>query len=1204
MVHKEFKMLKSTVTANVSRPMAKIKALQQTMSTILKSYQLFVANFFNPNTPYSRLLMKWETGIGKTLAACTIAASFLDIIRDLNVSSEFNGSVFILGFTEEIFKTELLKFPGFGFITEQEKAKLNMLREQAMAGSRKFQDEYRELRSRYRRRLVSRKGNGYFKFYGYRAIANRIFISKLNVVAMDRMEIIDKINSGEIKLNSEFLDEFANSLIICDEIHNLYNSVEKNNWGIAIELIMNYNPSCRALFLSATPINSSPTEVVDLLNLLLPRDKYPIMNHSDFFNEDQELLASGAERLKALLRGRVSFVRDVNPNRFASKELVGEALPGVPLLRFIRCKISPFHQRAYDENYGKTGTLPPDGVYLNDVVFPDPHLDKPYDGLGIFRTKDVRTNYSEAKQDWKSKHHLQLVDDEIQGAALSADAKLADISSKYFTMIQHLKAGLKKGAGKTFIYHNSKQISGVFLIDAILQENGFITIGEDPNAETLCAFCGEVAAKHKAIGGAEKDRPIRVEVDGAVWNVVAKGEKINHKKLEGEVLVAIGDRDGTADPSQLLFGSAFLHLKSKASGGDDEDSDDDRLSGVLEAARIKVCDCSRRGGGDHPFTPARYIMVHGNMDKKEVDQLLEKFNRASNTDGGKIMYIVGSRFMRESYTLVAVRNIYVMSRPDNISMLMQIIGRAVRDGVHELLPQDQRHVYIKLFVSSLAKGLSQEEQKYSEKIALNKIVRQIEAIINAAAIDAIVNREMIWRRKAGPPDELDIEPFTPATKELKGVALKESSFWAYHSHMEVNYVEYIIKRLYVEKSPIWKYADLWREARAPPFDTSIDTTMLDQELFNIALNNLIYIENGLSYRPLFARRSMITIDGRFYTIRQFGDLYILCSFDPVSKDVSVDIESFDRIMPAIQQKQIELRSYLIYDEKSNYSNKRDRFIAKWGMIDFKNLKNAIYMFGLKFHLLFIEEVISYIHDFLLKKEKRIKAHDFYFRMLQYYDLYGLLIFASDVAPAFMPRYKALAKFGEEKQHVANNEIQRMITRSSPTWITTGMVQEYDRMSKDADAIARSGQKPKAYMFPVGHHMDQHTRLYSAGQWSIEMEYSKLVPDAKENAIIVGYEERYDDYIDIKFKLRSPIQNIQKHRDTRLIEKGIVCQTKNKVALVEICKKLHIPLTGKEGSVDLCNAIKTDLLHREAKERNKTPRVRWFYSFFDEQPMLT
>ena len=46
----------------------------------LSSYQKFVANYINPNTPYSRLLMKWNTGTGKTVGSFINCYEFYTIL--------------------------------------------------------------------------------------------------------------------------------------------------------------------------------------------------------------------------------------------------------------------------------------------------------------------------------------------------------------------------------------------------------------------------------------------------------------------------------------------------------------------------------------------------------------------------------------------------------------------------------------------------------------------------------------------------------------------------------------------------------------------------------------------------------------------------------------------------------------------------------------------------------------------------------------------------------------------------------------------------------------------------------------------------------------------------------------------------------------------------------------------------------------------
>ena len=44
----------------------------------LHGTQKFVENFINPNTMYSRILLNWQTGSGKTIGALSIAQKFVE----------------------------------------------------------------------------------------------------------------------------------------------------------------------------------------------------------------------------------------------------------------------------------------------------------------------------------------------------------------------------------------------------------------------------------------------------------------------------------------------------------------------------------------------------------------------------------------------------------------------------------------------------------------------------------------------------------------------------------------------------------------------------------------------------------------------------------------------------------------------------------------------------------------------------------------------------------------------------------------------------------------------------------------------------------------------------------------------------------------------------------------------------------------------
>jgi hypothetical protein len=102
----------------------------------LHSYQHFVENFMNPNTTNTKLFMQWSPGMGKTIGSLSIALKFINFYnKTQNSGSEQIGSVWILGFTENIFRAELMRFPEFGFITESELQTMNNLKELISQGS-------------------------------------------------------------------------------------------------------------------------------------------------------------------------------------------------------------------------------------------------------------------------------------------------------------------------------------------------------------------------------------------------------------------------------------------------------------------------------------------------------------------------------------------------------------------------------------------------------------------------------------------------------------------------------------------------------------------------------------------------------------------------------------------------------------------------------------------------------------------------------------------------------------------------------------------------------------------------------------------------------------------------------------------------------------------------------------------------------------
>lgn len=70
---------------------------------------------------------------------------------------------------------------------------------------------------------------------------------------------------------------------------------------------------------------------------------------------------------------------------------------------------------------------------------------------------------------------------------------------------------------------------------------------------------------------------------------------------------------------------------------------------------------------------------------------------------------------------------------------------------------------------------------------------------------------------------------------------------------------------------------------------------------------------------------------------------------------------------------------------------------------------------------------------------------------------------------------------------------------------------------------------------------------------------------------------------------------------RLLANGLNCVFKDKLDLINICKKLNIDLTNiKLRKTKLCNLIKYELIKKELKERKNKTNIKYFYFYWENQ----
>ena len=1153
------------------------KLLKQNNMIDITSYNLFIQNYINPNTPYKRLLLKYATGVGKTLSSLSIAYNFINFMKKREAAGELKdeiGSVFIIGFSAHVFKHELLSFPELGFINRREKIRITEMIKDAIKNPNKIK-AYKDEMTKRKKRLSNRQGYGYFKFMGYKSFFNRI-LEFSNNESTKTMVDISKYTEKEIKLlfeegkisfNKELLKSMKNSLIIFDEIHNTYNSLKTNNWGLAIKYALDKLPTTRSLFLSATPIMHSPSEIIDLLNLLISDRKCDYIKE-DYFDDNCNPKPGAIERIGQLTRGRISFLRDINPKLYASVTFLGKKIKDIKFLNFMRVTMSNFQYNTY-KKIVNNNILPQEHLMLNDIVIPNPDNDK----IGLSKTSEIITKLKNADQKWLSKNKIYINKENIISGPILQYKNINKISSKYCMMLSQIFRIIKEKKGKIFIYHNYVHSSGVLLISQILKENGILLINEPIKKNSLCYKCSTT--------------------------------KENHTKK------------------------------------------------------------------NHEFVATRYIEIHGELDKLILEQNLAKFNSGINTYGDEILIIIGSRIIKEAYTLNAVKNVMVMSRPDNIPTLIQILGRARRKNVHNLMKPEERHVDIMIFTQSLPikknnnYEKSYEETKYKEKIIHYEIIQKLEKTIHENAIDSITNYDIIWKNENNEKKEetiLDILPYkAPKIKKLTLNDLKLSTYKAFSVEDEINTLVILIKKLFIDYNTVWNYKDLLNAVKNPPFKTYYNTSLIDENSFILALNKLIWIDytndkylepirKGTDIEDIWNNKipinsiydKLLDPDEKIIylpnmkvgsVIKNINEYYILFPLDYKTMQPIINIELPYRLIKPKETYQINIKQILkkFKKEGSSYENNKKLFLERWNPVRLDKLGPAVKEYGFRFQIKMLEETIEYVYNIWLNPQMKIneKYHEFYFKFLYYYNIIGVILWASSVKDEIFEIYKnKVTTKKTERQvfeqlvqpaaksaiHYKTSELKKLLTNSLGK-ARNGYPGDYNyhylAVIKRTFKLFSQGKKIKiqkvpADVLPVGHYLEKIPKFYSLESgWKLEPNYSKFNKKIKENDIVIGYEHLNKNNMEILFKLRDPIHhlNITDNIDKRKTLKGSVCNTKSKNYLINISKKLGITLPNKINMKILCNEIKKKLILNELNAQKKKDKLKYYYYYYQEQDSL-
>lgn len=652
----------------------------------LLPYQRYLVNFMSPLTPYRGILIFHGVGTGKTSTAISIAESFRDQLR-LNINPA-QRKVLVLALTNSIdgtFRNTL-----YNHMLEEIEI-TNDMRPGALHTTSNIYYPETGADKESRRDIIKKRYENYYEILGPDAFAKRINnITKTvreNVAASQFKKAVKKAVARE----------FSNRVIIVDEVHNIKDkSTEKSvttgpKAYEALRDVLRWSENVRLILMSATPMFNDPSEIVNILNLLIANDKGSELRISDIFDESDTLKLDeeGLKILKTAARPYISYVRGYNPVSF-------------PAMLEIDDK--------------RLGTLYTNRQNKNILYLPSPAFS--IDGYKLAvkdrlrHTKIIRCpmsrfqfeNYLMHSELSQQRANVAYKDQSNAcGIIFPVDDETGEIGTKgfenCFITIQKSRGGSRGGG---YFYKYQKQCRGFLRSPAL----GKFSIKYQKILENILVSPGIAFVFCERID---------VGVETLAMILDAHGFE---KEAGGHYLQDFG-----LSPSQMR-----CSICNKERGLTTHSS-------------------------THDFKQARYVVLQHQDTVTFNNDMVERLKLPGNTRGEEIKVILGSPVTKESMDFANVRQIHIASAWFNMSRIAQIIGRGVRNCSHSQLPPAERNVVVFRYCTSPPVTYYKDipEQYYMTETGdeymwrtsemKDRVIKKIERELKKIAFDCAVTRD-------------------------------------------------------------------------------------------------------------------------------------------------------------------------------------------------------------------------------------------------------------------------------------------------------------------------------------------------------------------------------------------------------------------------------------------------------------------------------
>lgn len=440
--------------------------MQQEKGFLFK-IQKIIMKFMSVYTPYRGILIFHEMGQGKS---CTSIATIENILN--NKDYKFNNAI---------------------ILTPSDNISDNFVQEIVLkcGGDKYMNQEILDARGNEKMRLMRKSVKKRYKFNTYFKFAKKIMESKRTRGKTDE------------EIYKRLIDEYSNTIIVMDEIHNLRPGKNSTKDEIQtyneIQKLCTLLKNCKIILLSGTPMKDGAEEISSIMNIILSKDqqlpiKDAFINEFMVLEEDGSYTLKNVDILKEKFKGRISYLRANETNIY--RKYVGDL--NIGKLKYFKLDtdiMSAEQKEIYNRAIDKD--LKQKGIYDNSkqaILFAMKQNDKDIYGSELFSEKYILTQQSKTQKKKKNIFSLsQKFKNKLLGKTTEETLKnIEKYSSKYAKTIRQIIDAKDKCV---FVYCDAVKGGGSILFSLLLDLVGFskANSNETEKKPRYCIFTSETS---------------------------------------------------------------------------------------------------------------------------------------------------------------------------------------------------------------------------------------------------------------------------------------------------------------------------------------------------------------------------------------------------------------------------------------------------------------------------------------------------------------------------------------------------------------------------------------------------------------------------------------------------------------------------------------------------------------------------------------